>query len=457
MPSILLVEDDAPIALAEKRKLEELGYRVEIAGTEEEAVRIAAGLATGKGLIRLEGGAMAEPGGDLGELALADIIDFRTLNALMENFSALTGMTVAILDLKGTILVATGWQDICTKFHRLDPESARACTESDLFLADGVRPGEYVEYRCRNGMWDIVTPLHIEGRYVGNLYSGQFFYDDEAVNEAAFAERARLYGFEEPEYLAALRRVPRFSREKVSRLMDFLVGLTGFVSRLSISNLRLSRAMIELEDAEKALSASVGEKETLFRELQHRVKNSLGIVSSLLRLSQDGVRDEAALRAFREAIDRISCVSMVYEKLCESAGGDSVDLKRYLGDLIELLAATYVAKDGGLRIDARMDAMSCDPKRAVSLGLILNELLTNAIKYASRPAEAGEVRVRFSISGGRAELRVSDDGPGFPPGFEAARVKSLGLRIVSLMVERIGGSLEYSSAGGASAIVRFNC
>jgi PAS domain S-box-containing protein len=399
--------------------------------------------------------AIVEPTNKLEELGLSDFIDLRVLTSLMEDFSALTGMGVAILDAKGTVLLATGWKDICTLFHRVNPESAASCTESDLYLSESVKIGEYVEYRCKNGMWDIVTPLFIEDRHVGNIYSGQFFYDGDTVDEADFEERARHCGFDVDAYLAALRCVPHFSRGQISLLMDYLVSLTSFVSHLSYSNIILARTTTELKQAKEALSDSVREKETLFKELQHRVKNSLSIVSSLLTLNQASVRDEDSLRAFREAVDRISCVSMVYEKLCESASSDTVDLGRYLGDLVELLTATYVAKNSPLAVVSRIDSMDCDAKRAVSLGLILNELFTNAMKYASRSGEPGEIRVSLSVPGDWAELSVSDNGPGFPPGFDASQLPSLGLKIVSLMVENIDGNLEYISSRGATAIVRF--
>ena len=111
--------------------------------------------------------AIVEPEGDLGQLGLNDIVDITTLKVLMEDLTELTGMVTAIVDLDGKVLLASGWQDICTKFHRLCPASAAACTESDLFLAANIKSGEYVEYHCKNMLWDVVTPLFVESRHVG--------------------------------------------------------------------------------------------------------------------------------------------------------------------------------------------------------------------------------------------------------------------------------------------------
>ena len=99
-------------------------------------------------------------------------------------------MVTAILDLKGNVIEATGWQDICTKFHRINPRTAQSCTESDLYLAKNIKPGDYAEYRCKNGLWDVVTPLYIDNKHMGNIYTGQFFYDDDLVDENEFIQQA---------------------------------------------------------------------------------------------------------------------------------------------------------------------------------------------------------------------------------------------------------------------------
>ena len=135
---------------------------------------------------------------------LSNILDTPAVQSLMEDFTRLTGMAMAIIDLKGNVLVATGWQDICTQFHRVNPQAAKNCTASDLFLAQNLRPGEYVAYKCQNHLWDVATPLFIGGKHLGNIYTGQFFYDDEPVDERLFIDQAAKYGFDQELYLSAL-------------------------------------------------------------------------------------------------------------------------------------------------------------------------------------------------------------------------------------------------------------
>ena len=159
--------------------------------------------------LRLKLDSILSPDTDIVEEDLSNILDTPAIQSLMEDFSKLTGMGMAIIDLQGNVLVATGWQDICTQFHRVHPQTAQKCTESDLFLAKKLRPGEYVACRCKNHLWHAATPLCIGGKHVGNIYTGQFFYDDEPVDERLFIDQAAKYGFDQELYLSALHRVPR--------------------------------------------------------------------------------------------------------------------------------------------------------------------------------------------------------------------------------------------------------
>lgn len=194
-----------------------------------------------------------EPEYDIDTLKLADIIDADALQSLMEDFYRVTGMLGAVLDLSGKVLVSVGWQDICSKFHRCHPDTLKNCIESDTLLTHGVPSGTFKAYRCKNNMWDMVTPLMVGDRQVGNVFFGQFFYEDETPDVALFRAQARQHGFDETEYLTALSRVPHFSREKVAAGMRFYAKLAGLVSTLSFNAITQSRLLAERERAENAI------------------------------------------------------------------------------------------------------------------------------------------------------------------------------------------------------------
>ena len=195
--------------------------------------------------VRLKLESILSPEGDIGDLELSDILDVKAIQALMDDFYQLSGVPMSIFDLKGNLLVGVGWQEVCTRYHRLHPETAKNCLESDTHLSVGVPPGEYKLYKCLNHMWDVVTPLMIGGKQVGNLFSGQFFFEDEALDLDLFRAQAARYGFPEEEYLAAIRAAPRLSRTKMRTGMAYLAKLGQMLSLLSYSNIKLARSLAE--------------------------------------------------------------------------------------------------------------------------------------------------------------------------------------------------------------------
>ena len=195
---------------------------------------------------------------------LASLINVAGLQALMDDISTLTGMTTAIIDFQGNVLVASGWRDICTKFHRKNSLSARHCRESDLFLAPPVKQGEFAEYQCKHGLRDVVTPLYIGKRPMGNICTGQFFYADEIVDEERFIRQAQTYGYDQDAYLSALHMVPRYSREEVRSLMQLLVKFADYISSFSSTRMQLEaeiqariRGEEKIRRSERFLSAVI--------------------------------------------------------------------------------------------------------------------------------------------------------------------------------------------------------
>ncbi|WP_319580115.1 PAS domain S-box protein [uncultured Methanospirillum sp.] len=238
-------------------------------------------------LIRKKLDALLSPEGGIGVLDLSDIIDVPQIQRIMNDFHSLTGILVAILDLQGTILVAAGWQDICTKFHRANPETCRNCVESDTVLSQGVLPGTYKTYRCKNHMWDISTPIMVGGVHLGNLFLGQFFYDDEVVDEDLFREQAHRYGFDTGAYLEALEKVPRLSREKIDAAMQFYTRFILLVTQVSWSNIKLARIVHERD----LLLASVRENEEKYRQLIEHANDGI-VVTQKDRLQLANTRME---------------------------------------------------------------------------------------------------------------------------------------------------------------------
>ncbi|MBI5581722.1 MAG: PocR ligand-binding domain-containing protein [Deltaproteobacteria bacterium] len=196
------------------------------------------------------------PEGDLGVLELADLIDTPALQKLMDDFYAVARISMSIIDVKGRVLAGVGWQDICTRFHRVQADTCRNCLESDTRLSAGLTQGEYRLHKCRNNLWDMATPIIVAGQHVGNIFTGQFCFEDETIDRELFRAQARGYGFDEKEYLAALDRVPRLSREAVDRGMSFFLKLADTLSQLGYSNVKLARLLAERDRLTDSLRES---------------------------------------------------------------------------------------------------------------------------------------------------------------------------------------------------------
>jgi PAS domain S-box-containing protein len=204
--------------------------------------------------VRRKLAAIMEPEGDLSALALSDMIDIPAVKTLLESFYILSGVPSSILDLQGNVLINIGWQDMCTHFHRVHPETARNCVLSDTVLTKGIAEGEFKAYRCANNLWDIATPLVVGGRHIGNVFMGQFLYEEEDIDSEFFRLQAQRFGFDEEEYIAAYRKIPRLDNDKLNIAMDFLTRLTSMVSKLSYSTIRIARAMAVQQKSEQEYS-----------------------------------------------------------------------------------------------------------------------------------------------------------------------------------------------------------
>ncbi len=185
----------------------------------------------------------------------ADIVDIPAIQELMESLWQASGIPVGIVDIEGRVLVATGWQEICTRFHRRNPETEQLCRESDAFLQHQLRingisdQSGSVEYKCKNGMIDIAVPIVIEGRHLASLFLGQFFY--QPPDEVVFREQARVYGFDEAAYLQALKRVPIFTRQKVLNMLDYHRRLVDLMAQTGVQKIEWLEAQAALRESEE--------------------------------------------------------------------------------------------------------------------------------------------------------------------------------------------------------------
>jgi PAS domain S-box-containing protein len=207
--------------------------------------------------------------------------------------------------------------------------------------------------------------------------------------------------------------------------------------------------------ADALIQASLKEKNILLKEIHHRVKNNLQIITSLLNLESERIGNPLINRIFEDCNQRIQTMSMIHERLYHSEHFESIDFGEYAKTLIEELFISYRVHRR-IRNRLSVESVHLGLDTAIPCGLILNELATNAIKHAFPDGHEGLMQVRFRLlDDGRCELSVQDDGVGLPEGIDLDNLQSLGLKLVDVLTQQLEGRLQITRKQGTEFTVTF--
>ncbi|HOQ18258.1 MAG TPA: PAS domain S-box protein [Methanothermobacter thermautotrophicus] len=278
-----------------------------------------------------------------------------------------------------------------------------------------------------------------------SIYELEFLSDDVKTEFRSKIEVIERDGTLEP-YEMVL--TDPSGREYTVRIYNKLIHAEGRECLLIVLN-----DISDLKRTQSMLEKSLAEKELLLKEIHHRVKNNLMIISSLLSLQSRQVKDRETMDLFRESENRTRSMALIHERLYRSEDLKNIDLAEYLGRLASEIFRSYSA-DSRIRLNLEIDELKVDVETAVPLGLIVNELLTNAVKHAFPDGE-GTVTVSLSKRNGTVTLEVSDDGAGFPEDIDWESSPSLGLQLVRSLTEQIDGKVEMISDGGTTFRIIF--
>jgi two-component sensor histidine kinase/CheY-like chemotaxis protein len=223
-----------------------------------------------------------------------------------------------------------------------------------------------------------------------------------------------------------------------------------------VTALEKERLRRDKEAAQREVIAARDRAELLLREVNHRVTNSLSIVAALTNLQRTTVTDSAALRALDEMQARILAIAGVHRRLYTSHDVQTVDMQPYLEGLVEELRSSMLAWGSDHDIQLSVEPVSVSTDKAVSLGIIVTELVTNAYKYAYASDGRGDIRVCMAREGEHVLLRVEDDGVGLPPASARPAGTGIGTRVIKSMSVRLGSDLIYEPVErGTRALLRF--
>ena len=193
----------------------------------------------------------------------------------------------------------------------------------------------------------------------------------------------------------------------------------------------------------------------LLRELHHRVKNNLQIILSLINLQSNGIKDQQDLEIFRESQSRVKSLAIIHEKLYQSADFASINFGEYIQSLVSYLLSYYSKTDIIVDIDVEKDIV-LNMDTAVPCGLIINELVTNSIKFAFPGRKTGKIYIHLNHDDGSLILIIGDNGIGLPEGTDFENSQKLGLQLVKTLTDQLEGTIQYNGENGAEFEIKFN-
>jgi len=201
--------------------------------------------------------------------------------------------------------------------------------------------------------------------------------------------------------------------------------------------------------AEQQIISSLREKELLLKEVHHRVKNNLQIISGILKLQSMKIHDPQAQEIIQECRNQVYSMASIHELLYNSKDIGKIRIEEYINRLVDHFKQEYGGTSARIKLVVAVDpGIVLDIERCIPCGLILNELITNAVKYAYKPDEEGEIRISFTQDSSSYLMQVADDGMGLPKDFDERKSRSLGMELTLRLTQQLQGRLEIMSEKG---------
>ncbi len=300
-------------------------------------------------------------------------------------------------------------------------------------------------------------PICYLGKAIGciNVNSNKkYAFDNEELNLLEIVANQIETAVNNAKQADALRDSEKAVRKAHDKLEERVRERT---SELQRSNRLLIKEILERRYAESKLKLSLTEKDVLLKEIHHRVRNNLQIISSLLNLQSRQLKDEEALSSFEESKNRIHTIATLHEQLYRSKDLSRIDFTAYMRNTTNSLLSSYGVADDSIKININSERIYLDINTAIPCGLIVNELVSNAIKHGFPDGAQGEITADFISEGNKYVLNVSNNGVQFPEDLDLDNCTSLGLKLVSSLAKQLKGSITLNTKDVTRFTLDFRC
>ncbi|MBT4286421.1 MAG: hypothetical protein HOD92_03725, partial [Deltaproteobacteria bacterium] len=435
-----------------------------------------------------------QPYGDLSELntcsKILDSVGAEVLSNVVGDYLDLLKTSSAVYEENGDYAVgifSSGWCQFLDQASRnlCDTDENQKALESGKWLCHEscwkdaskvtIDTGQPNDIECQGGIRLYATPIIVGGKPIGSI---NFGYGDPPKDLKKLHELAEEYDVDTnrlKELADSYESRPSFIVEVAKKRLSTSAKLIGEIVERKLAEKELNRYKEQLEglvkerttnlekeiaerkQGEELIRASLKEKETLLHEIHHRVKNNLTVVSSLLNLQANSINDDRLKEILKESQSRIYAMSTVHETLYGSENLAEIDLKLYLSKISGTLIQTYIDDPAKVTLKIKPAEIKVSIELASPIGLIINELISNSLKYAFPDKRTGEITVEMKKLDKELELTVADNGVGISEELDWKNSKSLGLKLVRNLVEnQLDGSIDMESKNGTKFIIKFN-